>query len=92
MWGSNNQCRSLRLLLLGLGATVAIGVAGCQSDVGADPPQSILHGRRRAILSAGTANVLCARRPHRRHITRNRSSASNNRPMAEPITAERCCL
>jgi len=34
MWGSNNQCRSLRLLLLGLGATVAIGVAGCQSDVG----------------------------------------------------------
>ena len=34
MWGSNNQCRSLRLLLLGFGATVAIGVAGCQSDVG----------------------------------------------------------
>ena len=34
MWGSNNHCRSLRLLLLGLGATVAIGVAGCQSDVG----------------------------------------------------------
>ena len=34
MQGSNNQYRSLRAFLLGLGATVAIGFTGCQSDVG----------------------------------------------------------
>ena len=34
MLGSNNQCRFLRTLLFGLGATVAIGLTGCQSDVG----------------------------------------------------------
>jgi hypothetical protein len=34
MRGFNNQCRSLRALLLGLGATLAIGVTGCQSEIG----------------------------------------------------------
>ena len=34
MLGSNNQYRFLRALLFGLGATVAIGLTGCQSDVG----------------------------------------------------------
>jgi hypothetical protein len=30
----SNQYRSLRALLFALGATMAIGVTGCQSDVG----------------------------------------------------------
>ena len=34
MLGSKNQCRYLRTLLFGLGATVVIGFTGCQSDVG----------------------------------------------------------
>jgi hypothetical protein len=34
MWSSINQCRSLRAVLLGLGVTVALGVTGCQSDIG----------------------------------------------------------
>ena len=34
MRGSSNQYCSVRALLLALGATVALGVTGCQSDVG----------------------------------------------------------
>jgi hypothetical protein len=34
MAGSNYQCRALRALLLGLGAALAIGVTGCQSEIG----------------------------------------------------------
>ena len=34
MRGFINQCRSLRTILFGLGAAAAIGLTGCQSDVG----------------------------------------------------------
>jgi hypothetical protein len=34
MLGSNNHWRSIRALLLALGATVAVGLTGCQSDFG----------------------------------------------------------
>jgi hypothetical protein len=34
MFGSNNPWRSVRAVLLGLGAAAALGLTGCQSDYG----------------------------------------------------------
>lgn len=34
MWGSDNQRRPLKTVVLGLGMLVAVGLTGCQVDIG----------------------------------------------------------
>ena len=87
----SNQYRSLRALLFALGATMAIGVTGCQSDVGGQTLPSPYYMQDDVqVLPARAANEATTGSGRaKRLITRKRLSASPRLAEEQQITAER---